>query len=142
MNLYGTRQFRSLGLWCLLRHLGFEGYRAHLSGLVACARQLRRMLEEDARYVLLPQRGHMPIVCFRVAGGDREESDSYTRALVEECHARDLAYPTLLRWRSQPYVRVAIGNYSTTAEHMAKLKHVFDSVLAELIERGVAHHAE
>ncbi len=122
MNIYGTRQFRSLGLWCYLRHMGFEGYRSHLRGIQHCANALRTLLREDSRFELLPQQEHMPIVCFRVAT-DTPLSCGITEQLVHWCQTQNIAYPTVLKWNEVSYARVAISNYASTPDDMVAVKH-------------------
>lgn len=118
MNIYGTRQFRSLGLWCYLRHVGFDGYRAHLQRLLECADTLRRSLLDDHAFELLPQQDHMPIVCFRVAASGEDRCE-LTKQLVYWCHENDVAYPTVLDWKGAIYARVAISNYTCSPCDMA-----------------------
>ncbi|WP_416398893.1 pyridoxal phosphate-dependent decarboxylase family protein [Allohahella sp. A8] len=132
MNLYGTRQFRSLGLWCFLRNVGAEGYRGYLVGLLHCAQAFRDAVAADTRYELLPQQTHMPIVCFRVAAEQEEESQLLTRRLVQTCLERDIAYPTVLEWRGQTFVRLAISNYATTLDDMGAVKAAMDAIMREL----------
>lgn len=131
MNIYGTRQFRSLGLWCYLRHRGFEGYRSHLRGLQDCANTLRTLLCDDTRFELLPQQEHMPIVCFRVAN-DSPQSCSLTEQLVHWCQTQNIAYPTVLKWGGLSYARVAISNYTSTPDDMIAVKKELERGLEEM----------
>ncbi|MGP0172647.1 pyridoxal phosphate-dependent decarboxylase family protein [Pseudomonas sp. NCHU5208] len=129
MNLYGTRQFRSLGLWCLLQHLGAQGYRDALQGMLDCAGRLKELLGADPRYQLLPQQEYMPLVAFRLAGHTDAHGDALTAELVRHCQDSGAAYPTRLDWRGRVYMRIAISNYATNPEHIERFKHLLDELL-------------
>lgn len=128
MNLYGTRQFRSLGLWCLLRHLGEQGYRQALRGMIAAAASLREQVRADMRYSLVPDQGLMPVLAFR----PQAASDQQVRQLVELCQQRGLGYPSLLDWQGRQYLRVAVSNPDTGVAHMHSFKQGLDGLLGEL----------
>jgi glutamate/tyrosine decarboxylase-like PLP-dependent enzyme len=128
MNLYGTRQFRSLGLWCLLRHLGEQGYRNALRGMTAAAASLREQVQADTRYSLVPDQGLMPVLAFR----PQAASDQQVRQLVELCQQRGLGYPSLLDWQGRQYLRVAVSNPDTGVAHMHSFKQGLDGLLGEL----------
>lgn len=132
MNLYGTRQFRSLGIWCLLKGLGFDGYRKLLQNIMVCVHHFRSTLAKDDRYELLDQQGHMPILCFRVRGSSDELSNDYSQALVSYCQNNQLAYPTVMEWDGRIYIRLAFSNFTITEEDLNNFKLLLDNGLTKI----------
>lgn len=128
MNLYGTRQFRSLGVWCLLQHLGLEGYRQLLRNMTGATAHLRALLSADPAYRLIPDQQIMPVVAFRPVTASAE---CVTR-LVALCQQRNLAYPSVLEWNGERYIRVAISNYQTSTLDVERFKQALDGLLHEL----------
>lgn len=134
MNLYGTRQFRSLGIWCLLKGLGLQGYRELLENILYCVDSLRVMIQADSRYELLDQQGHMPILCFRVNASSDKLSDKYSQSLVNYCQYKNLSYPTVMEWNDRKYIRLAFSNYAIKIEDLDKFKNDLDEGLVHLVE--------
>lgn len=135
MNLYGTRQWRSLGLWTLLRHLGLAGYRELLDHMLASAQHLAALIKADDRYELLAH-PELPVLAFRLADDpDSQRTHRVQRRLV----ADGQCYVTVLDWRGEQYVRVAVNNYATTCDDMTRFKHLLDE--AEAIERAEVSEA-
>lgn len=126
MNLYGTRQWRSLGLWTLLRHLGLSGYRDLLDHMLASAQHLAALIEADDRYELLAQ-PELPVLAFRLA---EDPGSQLTHRVQRRLVADGQCYVTVLDWHGQPYLRIAVNNYATTCEDMTRFKHLLDEAAA------------
>ena len=129
MNIYGTRQFRSLGIWTYLNYVGFDGYRSHVSNLLIAAQSLKDMLSADSRYVLMEQHQLMPIVCFQVSAEDSADRSTLSTEVVNQCQAQGESYPTLMDWHGNSFIRVAISNYTTTPENMRAFKQSIDLIV-------------
>lgn len=129
MNLYGTRQWRSLGLWTLLSHLGRQGYLQLLRGMRAAARALAGAIAQDPRYALLSM-PELPVLALRPRADDIPAGSALARAVQRRLAAEGRAYPTLLDWGGIDHLRVAVNNYATTVDDMRRFKLMLDAALA------------
>lgn len=111
LGFYGTRQWRSLGLWFCLCSLGAGGYRTLLGRLVENAAALRQALLGHGGFELLPNQ-NLPVVCFRPRAS-ADLADARARELQQRINDSGQAYLTLLDWRGQTWLRAAFNNYST-----------------------------
>lgn len=129
MNLYGTRQWRSLGLWMLLSHLGRSGYTALLENMRDAARHFAGLISKDDRYELLavPQ---LPVLAFRIAAGSAQRRSDLTRQLQRRLVADGEVYVTMMDWRGEDYIRIAVNNYATSVRDMDRLKGLVDDAYA------------
>lgn len=132
MNLYGTRQFRSLGIWCLLKGLGLIGYRSILENIIDCVDHFRSVIRQDNQYELLEQQGHMPILSFRVCALTDDLSNKYTQELVDYCQESNLAYPTTMVWQGKNYIRLAFSNYAVKQDDLESFKCGLDEGLERI----------
>jgi aromatic-L-amino-acid decarboxylase len=106
------RRFRALKLWFVMRYYGREGLAARIREHVAWARELAGEIAADPRFELsapVP----LSLVCFR-----RKGSDEANRELLDRVNASGevLLSHTVLNGRF--VLRLAIGNHSTTREHV------------------------
>ena len=120
MSPYGTRQWRSLGLWLTLRHLGRTGLRALQSRLLEATRHLAARVREDTRLELLME-PTLPICCFRLRGPTPEARNALNTAVQRAVTAEGHSYITLMDWRGELYLRVAISNYVTEPRHVDEM---------------------
>ncbi|MGM8225877.1 pyridoxal phosphate-dependent decarboxylase family protein [Cellvibrio sp. ARAG 10.3] len=118
-NLYGTRQFRSLGIWMLLRGLGFNGYRKLLLNVLDCTALFQSLINADSRFILLEKNSKLPVICFKTANMGIEKE------LVEFCQGHNICYPTLLNWNNEYYLRFAFSNYEISPE---KVKSIYQEI--------------
>ncbi len=108
------RRFRALKLWFVMRHYGREGLASRIRDHVAWARELAGMIAADERFELsapVP----LSLICFR-----RKESDEANRELLQRVNAsgKVLLSHTVLRGRF--VLRLAIGNFATTRDHVQR----------------------
>lgn len=129
MNLYGTRQWRSLGLWTLLSHLGRSGYSDLLRNMREVARGFADAIAADPDYELLTM-PELPVLAFRPSANGGAAPSELARAVQRRLVADGAAYATILDWRGQDYIRIAVNNYATTQQDMQQLKHLVDEALA------------
>lgn len=126
-NLYGTRQFRSLGIWMLLRGLGFSGYRKLLVNILECAALFRSLIKEDNRFLLMESNSELPVICIRARRLGIEQQ------LVDICQNRNICYPTLLKWKNEDHIRFAFSNYEIDQKKVKKIYQeiceVYDSII-------------
>ena len=108
------RRFRALKLWFVMRYYGREGLAARIREHVAWARELAGEIVADRRFELAAP-VPLSLVCFR-----RRASDEANRELLDRVNASGevLLSHTVLNGRF--VLRLAIGNHSTTREHVQK----------------------
>jgi aromatic-L-amino-acid decarboxylase len=124
----GARPWKSLGLWLAMRHLGREGYADLLLGNLDVAQHLADRVRATDGLELLAD-PVVPICCFR-AVPDRNGVDpaAYTERLYRAVMARGDFHLTVCWPNGEPYLRVAVNNYTTRNEHVdALLKAVVDA---------------
>jgi glutamate/tyrosine decarboxylase-like PLP-dependent enzyme len=127
LGFYGTRQWRSLGLWFCLRSIGASGYRKLLRQLLDNASALRKGLQAHGGFELLPGQ-NLPVVCLRP-----RTTPALADAAASQLHQRindgGKAYLTMLDWRGQSWVRAAFNNYSTSQADVQTLMQLLIQAL-------------
>jgi len=109
------RRFRALKLWCVMRHYGAEGLRAHIRGHVKLAQDLAAWMAADRRFhIAAPV--PLNLVCFRHAVGD-----DATQRLLDALNNSGRAYLTHARLDGKLVIRVAIGGTWTERRHVEAL---------------------
>ena len=109
------RRFRALKLWWVLRSYGAAGLRRHLREHIALAAELARRVDAHPRLERVAPLS-FALVCFRHLGGD-----AATDALVAAINAHPDLYVTASAIGDTRFVRVAIGQTSTTAADVERL---------------------
>lgn len=126
------RRFRSLKLWCVMRHYGLEGLRAHVRGHLKMAAWLESQVRASDRFELAaPRNACSPLVCLRLRGDDSTPRlaaglNDRAKALLETLNATGRVYfsHTTLPDTGRPgyppryIIRVAIGGTFTTQPHV------------------------
>ncbi|GHG66449.1 aminotransferase class V-fold PLP-dependent enzyme [Comamonas sp. JC664] len=128
MSPYGTRQWRSLGLWLTLNHLGRHGLQALQGRLLDATQHLARRVREHAGLELLME-PTLPICCFRLRADTPEARNALNTAVQRAVVAEGHSYITLMDWRGDVYLRVAISNYVTEPRHL-------DEMLAAVLQQA------
>jgi len=106
------RRFRSLKLWFVMRAYGRKGMEELLREQLRMARELESWVRADGRFeVCAPV--ELSLVCFRLKAGDEA-----SRALMEAVNASGHAFLSHTMLGGRFVIRLAIGNYQTTAEDM------------------------
>ncbi len=126
------RRFRSLKLWCVMRHYGLQGLRAHVRNHLDLAAWLESQVRASDRFALAaPRPACSPLVCLRLRGDASTPEraaglNERARALLEGLNAAGGAYfshttlPDTERPGNPPVyvIRVAIGGTFTTRAHV------------------------
>ena len=112
------RRFRALKLWWVLRSYGAAGLRRHLREHMALAQELGRRIEDDPRLGLVAPVS-FALVCFRHVDGNEA-----TDALAAAINARPDLHVTPSVVGDTRFIRVSIGQTSTTAEDVERLWRV------------------
>lgn len=122
ISLRGTRDWRSLGLWMVLRRYGAEGISGLLSRLLESAQALRTAIGRASGFELLPC-GPLPVVCFRPRV-PRDRLATAIRVLRQAAETAAVAYVTELDYPDgAPCLRMAVSNYrfdATDAPHVVE----------------------
>ncbi|MFE5565696.1 pyridoxal phosphate-dependent decarboxylase family protein [Amycolatopsis japonica] len=121
----GARPWKSLGLWLALRHLGREGYEQLLMGNLDVARYLAARVRATDGLELFAD-PVVPVCCFRAIPQRGVDIDAYNAALHEAVLRRGDVHLTICRPNDEAYLRVAVNNHTTRAEHVDAL---LDAVL-------------
>lgn len=138
MGPYGTRQWRSLGLWLAFKCLGREGYGALLDRLLGSARYLSERLRREEALELLHD-SRLPILAFRVRSDrGRDARNRLNIAIQRTVVDRGTHYISLVDWRGDSYLRVAISNYATEHRHLDDLVNTVLLVASEIAEQATA----
>jgi aromatic-L-amino-acid decarboxylase len=108
------RRFRALKLWFVLRSFGREGLAEMIRTHVRMAQDLAREIAAHPRFEIAAPHP-FSVVCFRYRGTDDEN-----RQLLERVNASGEVFLSGTVLKSRFTLRLAIGNYHTTAQHVAR----------------------
>jgi aromatic-L-amino-acid decarboxylase len=116
-------RFRALKLWFVMRYYGREGLAGRIRDHVAWAKELESMIAADERFELCAP-VPLSLVCFR-----RKGTDDANRELLERVNKSGefLLSPNVLCGRF--VLRLAIGNHSTTRDHVQRAWEVIRAQL-------------
>ncbi|KAL4443850.1 hypothetical protein ABPG75_011587 [Micractinium tetrahymenae] len=139
------RKFRALKLWFVMRMYGAEGLRAYLRNRLECQRVFEELLAADSRFLVAE--GTAPrfgLVCFRLAGATRQQSE----VVLEAVNASGTAFLVGTLMDGQHTIRMAIGSATVLPRHIreawAAIQAAADEVLGPVAtsngaENGLAH---
>jgi aromatic-L-amino-acid decarboxylase len=120
------RRFRALKLWMVLRAFGAESLRQHLRAHIALAERFRSWVETSPDFELLAPTP-FSVVCFRYHPDDLPESgetETYLQrlneGLLESVNATGEVFLSHTQLNGKLTLRLAIGNLSTTKEHVRR----------------------
>jgi len=108
------RRFRSLKLWMVMRDFGAEGMRAVYREHLRLARLFASWVDADARFERVAP-VPFSVVCFRLRG-----ADALSEQLMERVNASGEIYLSHTRLDGRFVIRLAIGHYRTTEQHVAR----------------------
>jgi aromatic-L-amino-acid decarboxylase len=109
------RRFRALKLWWVLRAYGAEGLRHHVAEHIRLAREVA------ARVDAHPRLEHVAPPSFALVSFAHTDGDAATDALAAAVNASGHSAVTPSTVRGRRFVRVAVGQTHTTAEHVDRL---------------------
>jgi aromatic-L-amino-acid/L-tryptophan decarboxylase len=117
------RRFRALKLWFVLRAYGAEGIRHHVREHVALAAALATRIDGHPNLELIAP---VPfgLVSFRHVDGDEA-----TDELAAEINASGWAYVTPSKIDGKSFIRISIGQTTTTAAHVERLWDLIDGLV-------------
>ena len=116
------RRFRSLKLWFALRFYGAEALRAKIREDVRLARMIADRVEADPRFDLVAP-VLFSLVCFRHRAGN-----DATAAIAEAVNRSGHSFWSTSRHQDRMFLRIAIGQVNTEAEHVERLWSLIDEV--------------
>jgi len=111
------RRFRSLKLWCVIRHYGVEGLQRYIRGHVALTRQFETWVQEHDNFELCTP-VTVNLVCFRHIAGD-----VFNQRLLDELNDSGALYLTHTRLNGELVLRLAIGSTTTKLVHVEAAWH-------------------
>jgi aromatic-L-amino-acid/L-tryptophan decarboxylase len=108
------RRFRALKLWFILRSFGREGLVETIRSQVAMAQDFAREIDTHPCFErVAPAR--FSVVNFRIKG-----TDAMNRQILDEVNASGEVFLSSTVLRGKYTLHLAIGNYGTKPEHVAK----------------------
>jgi aromatic-L-amino-acid decarboxylase len=108
------RRFRALKLWFVLRSFGREGLAGVLRRQIEMAQEFARWVDAD------PCFERVAPVPFSVVNFRRRGSDEENRAILERVNATGEVFLSGTVLRGRFAMHLAIGNYGTRVEHVAR----------------------
>ncbi len=108
------RRFRALKLWFVLRSFGREGLAEIIRGHVGMARDLAAWVDDDPSFERTAP-APFSVVNFRYKGSDDEN-----RAILDRVNATGEVFLSGTVLRGRFTLHLAIGNYGTRREHVAR----------------------
>jgi aromatic-L-amino-acid/L-tryptophan decarboxylase len=121
------RRFRALKLWFVLRSYGREGLADVIRGHIAAAQELARWIDADPCFERTSP-SPFSVVTFRYKGTDDDN-----RAIQDRVNATGEFFLSGTVLRGRFTMRLAIGNYGTRSEHIARVW--------EIVRREAESHA-
>ncbi len=115
------RRFRALKLSWVLRSYGLQGLRHHVAEHIRLARDLASRVDAHPRLERIAP-VHFSLVCLR-----HRDGDASTDALAEAINATGTVHVTASTVPAGRYIRVAVGQTRTTAEHVDRLWSVIEA---------------
>ncbi len=109
------RRFRALKLWFVMRSYGRRGMAEVIESHCDMAGGFARRLAADGRFEIVAPI-EFSLVCFRYRGSDDEN-----RALLEAINSSGRAFLSHTVIEDRYVLRMAVGNWQTTAEDIARL---------------------
>ena len=127
------RRFRSLKLWCVIRHYGVEGLQFHVRQHVALAHMFADWVLADRRFELsapIP----LNLVCFRYRGNDADNL-----RLMDQLNQSGDLYLTHTRLDGRLVLRLCVGQTNTELRHV---QNAWQRIQEEADKIEVSHSRE
>ena len=134
------RRFRALKAWVIWRSLGRAGIVDRLRDQMRLTNLLVDWIKADKRFELAAP-VVMPVVCFRLVGGEDElvastaspaRTDIVNSEIVERINASGRAYLTQTKLRGRTVMRIGLGNVLTTEQHLRNVWELIQDTAEEL----------
>ena len=126
------RRFRALKLWMVLRTYGAEGIRHHLRRHVRMAADLHTWIEDHPHLEPIAP-APFGLVTFRHIDGD-----AATERIVSAINSSGHSYVTPSNIDGRRFIRVSIGQTTTGASHVERLRSVIDWAARPSSQSGAA----
>lgn len=120
------RRFRSLKLWCVIRHYGVEGLRFHIRQHIRLAQTFARWVEASPEYELAAP-APLNLVCFRHKGGD-----AFNQELMDRLNQSGKLYLTHTKLNDRLTLRLCVGQTHTEARHVERAWDLIRETAAEI----------
>ena len=113
------RRFRALKLWFVMRYFGARGLRERIRNHCRLAAQFADRIDGEKGW---ERAAPVPFstVVFRWVGAGAADLDAMNMAIMEEANATGRVFLSHTRLRDRTFLRLAVGNLKTGAEHMAR----------------------
>src|SRR5438067_9252707 len=137
------RRFRALKAWVIWRSLGRVGMAYRLRDQLRLTNLLVDWIKADKRFELAAP-VVMPVVCFRLVGGEDElvastaspaRTDIVNSEIVERINASGRAYLTQTKLRGRTVMRIGLGNVLTTEQHLRNVWELIQNTASEFVTR-------
>ena len=134
------RRFRALKAWVIWRSLGRAGIVDRLRDQMRLTNLLVDWIKADKRFELAAP-VVMPVVCFRLVGGEHElvastaspaRMDIVNSEIVERINASGRAYLTQTKLRGRTVMRIGLGNVLTTEQHLRNVWELIQNTAEEI----------
>lgn len=119
------RRFRALKLWWVLRYYGARGIRHHIAEHLRLAAELARRVDDE------PALRRIAPVHFSLVSFSHRDGDAATDALAAAINATPNVYVTPSRVDDRLFIRVAVGQTTTSAENVDQVWEVVEHELAK-----------
>jgi aromatic-L-amino-acid decarboxylase len=117
------RRFRALKLWFVMRYYGRESLASRIRDHVAWAKELESTIAGDERFELCAP-VPLSLLCFR-----RKGSDEANRELLDRVNKSGEVLLSSTELHGRFVLRLAIGNHSTTRDHVQRAWEVIQAQL-------------
>ena len=114
------RRFRALKLWMVIRAYGREGLSRIIEGHINEAQWLAQQIDAAPGWERLAP---VPFstVCFRHVPPDVSNLETHNASIIDRVNTSGQAFLASTTLNGQYVIRVAIGNFATTHEHVARV---------------------
>ncbi|MDJ0948793.1 MAG: pyridoxal-dependent decarboxylase [Alphaproteobacteria bacterium] len=129
-----SRRFRALAVWCTLKSLGRQGYRAIVERCCANAAAFGTWVDAQPDLELMAP-VPLNIVCFRLAppGVPADRRDDINRRAVTALQQDGRAFVTGTVWRGRAAIRAAFDNWATGPADV----EILQTAVAEIAKRDL-----
>ncbi|MDQ4048518.1 MAG: pyridoxal-dependent decarboxylase, partial [Actinomycetota bacterium] len=117
------RRFRALKLWWVLRHYGVRGLRHHIAEHIRLAAELAERVDDE------PALQRIAPVHFSLVSFEHRDGAAATEALVTAINADPSVYVTPSQVGDRRFIRVSIGQTTTSAEDVDRLWETITAAL-------------
>lgn len=120
------RRFRSLKLWFVIRHYGFEGLQFHIRKHIELAQKFTNWVKQSNDFELFVE-PPLNLVCFRHKAGD-----DFNMKLMNAVNQTGKAYFTHTKLKGQVVLRMSIGGTLTEEKHVKATWNLIQKIAKEI----------